>query len=71
MSEETYCHCGSKKYHICKFLFWIIFPIIAWGVFLSGYFTGKVDGNMLAIEHHAAHYDAVTGAFTWNDEVKQ
>jgi len=23
-----------------------------------------------AIKHNAAHYDAKTGAFTWNDEVK-
>lgn len=24
----------------------------------------------LAIKHHAAHYDATTGQFTWNDSVE-
>ena len=45
-----------------QFAFWLGWLIAA--------YTFTRSAHNEAIEHHAAHWDATTGEFKWNDEAK-
>lgn len=52
---------------IILMLFVMFFTGITVGIFCG---IQSTEWHAEAISHKAAHYDAVTGKFTWNDENK-